>query len=171
MLCSRARARAQSDRVAVIEISRGLQPTDRAGTLVFSTKNRVSWINAAIEEEVWRYIGGICRAHGMTAVQVGGVDDHVHLLLGYPPTVSLSDAVKKIKGSSSKWMSERFEGFAGFRWQDGYGAFSIGQTQVADTVRYIQRQREHHRRTSFEVEYRRFLEVHEIETDERYVFG
>ena len=139
--------------------------------VVFSTKNRERWLRPEIEEDVWRYLGGICRAHQIKAVQIGGFDDHVHLLLGLPSTLALSDVIKRIKGESSKWLSAEVQGMNGFAWQDGYGAFSVGKSQIADTVRYIQDQRKHHQRATFEDEYRRFLKVHEIVSEEGYIFG
>jgi len=101
--------------------------------LVFSTKNCERWLRPEIEEDVWRYLGGICRAHQIKPVQIGGFDDHVHLLLGLPPTLALSNAMKRIKGESSKWLSAEVHGMKGFAWQDGYGAFSVGKSQIADT--------------------------------------
>ena len=95
--------------------------------IVFSTKNRERWLRPEIEEDVWRYLGGICRAHKIKALQIGGVDDHVHLLLGMPPTVAPSDIVKRIKGESSKWLSAERKDMADFAWQDGYGAFTVGK--------------------------------------------
>lgn len=139
--------------------------------IVFSTKNRERWLTPVIEKDVWRYLGGICRAHGIKALQIGGVEDHVHLLLGIPPTLALSDVMKRIKGESSKWLSREKRGMARFAWQDGFGAFSVGKSQITDTVHYIQSQREHHQVTTFEEEYRRFLRIHEIEADEKYMFG
>lgn len=119
--------------------------------VVFSTKNRERWLSAEVEEDVWRYLGGIGRAHGIKALQIGGVDDHVHLLFGMPPTLTLSDVVKRLKGESSKWLSAEIKGMKGFAWQDGYGAFTVGKSQIANTVRYIQTQREHHQRMSFDM--------------------
>lgn len=139
--------------------------------VVFSPKNRERWLRADIEEDVWRYLGGICRKHDVKALQIGGVDDHVHLLLGMPPTLALSDMVKRIKGESSKWLSKEKKGMAGFSWQDGYGAFTVGKSQIPDTIRYIQTQREHHQKVPFEDEYRKFLHFHEIEANEKYIFG
>ena len=139
--------------------------------LVFSTKNRTPRITAEIENEVWQYLGGICRTHGWKAVQIGGVDDHVHLLLGFPPTLVLSDAARRIKGESSKWISDKFPRLSDFAWQDGYGLFTIGHSQIEETVNYILRQREHHTKKTFAEEYRRFLQVHEIQADDRYIFG
>ena len=139
--------------------------------IVFSTKNRERWLRPEIEEDVWRYLGGICRTHHVKALQIGGVDDHVHLLLGVPPTLALSDVMKRIKGESSKWLSKEKKDMVGFGWQDGYGAFTVGKSQIPDTIRYIQTQREHHRKVTFEDEYRKFLHFHEIEADEKYIFG
>jgi REP element-mobilizing transposase RayT len=139
--------------------------------VVFSTKNRERWLTPDVEKEVWRYLGGICRAHRFAALQIGGMEDHVHLLLGCPPTVALSDFMKRLKGESSKWASTRFPGWTAFRWQDGFGAFSVGHSQIPATVRYIQGQRERHSRERFEDEYRNFLHVHEIAAEERYMFG
>lgn len=139
--------------------------------VVFSTKNRERWLCADGEEDVWRYLGGICRTHGVKALQIGGVDDHVHLLLGVPPTLALSDLVKRLKGESSKWLSAEIKGMKGFAWQAGYGAFTVGKSQIADTVRYIQTQREHHQAVTFEDEYRKFLKLHRIEAEERFIFG
>lgn len=139
--------------------------------LVFSTKNREAWLRPEVEEDVWRYLGGICLAHEIKALQIGGVEDHVHLLLGLPPTLAFSDVVRRIKGESSKWLSIEKAGFKGFAWQDGYGAFTVSQSHIPQTIRYIQSQREHHKKTTFQDEYRKFLHVHDIQVDERYVFG
>ena len=139
--------------------------------VVFSTKNRERWLRPEIEEDVWRYLGGICRAHKIKALQIGGVDDHVHLLLGMPPTVAPSDIVKRIKGESSKWLSAERKDMADFAWQDGYGAFTVGKSQIPDTIKYIQTQREHHAKVTFEDEYRKFLHFHEIDAEEKYIFG
>ena len=139
--------------------------------LVFSTKHRERWINPEIESEVWSYLGGICRAHGVKPMIVGGVEDHVHLLVGMPATLLLSDLMKRLKGESSKWISTKWPMLKEFSWQDGYGGFSIGHSQIGDTVGYIRRQREHHRKFSFEQEYRRFVEVHEIPVVEKYLLG
>lgn len=139
--------------------------------VVFSTKSREPWITSNIENEIWSYLGGICRTHGVKAQHIGGVDDHVHLLVGLPPTLALSDWMKRLKGESSKWISDHFPGMRGFAWQDGYAAFSVGQSQVDDTIRYVSNQREHHRKTTFAEEYRRFVEKHGLVVDDRYLLG
>ena len=139
--------------------------------IVFSTKNRERWLRSEIEDDVWRYLGGICRTHGVIALQIGGVEDHVHLMIGMPPTLALSDVVKRIKGESSKWLSAEKKSLTGFAWQDGYGAFTVGKSQISDTIRYIQNQREHHAKVTFEDEYRKFLGVHDLMAEEKYIFG
>ena len=139
--------------------------------LVFSTKNRERRIAPAIEEQVWRYLGGICRAHEVKALQIGGVEDHVHLLVGLPPVLALSELMRRLKGESSKWFSATFPNAGGFAWQDGYGGFSVGHSQIADTIRYILQQREHHGREPFEAEFKKFVQFHDLEADERYLFG
>jgi putative transposase len=139
--------------------------------VVFSTKNRERWIKSRIEERVWSYLGGIAREHEMVAQQIGGVEDHVHLVLGMRASMGVSKAVQLLKGVSSKWMNETFPDLRGFAWQDGYGAFTVSKSQLPVTIDYVARQREHHRTRTFEEEYRAMLELHEIAFDERYVLG
>ena len=139
--------------------------------VVFSTKNRESWLAAAKENRIWEYFGGIARSNGMKALKVGGYDDHIHILLALPATISVSKAVQLLKGASSRWMHESDTDMLAFAWQDGYGAFTLGLSQIADTIRYIEGQREHYRTKSFQEEYVNFLEKHEVEFDERYVWG
>ena len=95
----------------------------------------------------------------------------MHLLLSLPPTIALCDAVKRLKAESSKWLSAEVNGMKGFAWQDGYGAFTVGKSQITDTVHYIQNQREHHHHISFEEEYRKFLKLHQLDADEQFIFG
>jgi REP element-mobilizing transposase RayT len=138
--------------------------------VIFSTKNREPWIRADIEARVWSYLGGIARDNDMKALLVGGIENHVHLLLGLPPTLAVSKAIQLLKGGSSPWLKENFSGLGGFGWQDGYGAFTVSKSLVPDVAAYIRGQREHHRVKTFEEEYRAVLEKHEIQYDERYVF-
>ncbi len=139
--------------------------------VVFSTKNRVDWIAPQIEDRVWAYLGGIARKHKMTAIQVGGIDDHIHALLGAPPILSPSQVAKYLKGDSSLWIHREFQAMNGFAWQDGYGAFSVSRSEIPRVVEYIKNQRKHHEKESFEQEYIRLLQLHGIEYDERYLFG
>jgi putative transposase len=139
--------------------------------VVFSTKNRQRWITPDIEENVWRFLGGVCRDHGAKAIMIGGVEDHVHLLIGLSPSVALSELMRRLKGESSKWISAEWPALVEFSWQDGYGAFSIGQSQVARTIHYIAGQRTHHAKASFEEEFRKFVRMHDLPVDERYLLG
>ena len=138
--------------------------------VIFSTKNREPWLRQDIEQRVWSYLGGIARENEMRALIIGGIENHVHLLLGIPPVLAVSKAVQLIKGGSSGWIKETFPGMGGFGWQDGYGAFTVSKSHIPEVDAYIRNQREHHRLKTFEEEYRAFLDKHEIQYDERYVF-
>ncbi len=138
--------------------------------VIFSTKNREPWIRPDIESRVWSYLGGITRENDLKAILVGGIENHVHLLIGLPPTITVSKAVQLIKGGSSAWIKETFPGTRGFGWQDGYGAFTVSKSLVPEVENYIRQQREHHRVKTFEEEYRAMLEKHDIRFEERYLF-
>ncbi len=139
--------------------------------IVFSTKNRVRYINPEIERRVWEYIGGIARENKMTALQIGGVEDHIHTLVLALPTITPSKIAQLLKGGSSLWIHTEFTGIRDFSWQDGYGAFTVNKSIVSDIERYIQNQREHHRKMSFQEEYLEFLKKHGVDYDERYLWG
>lgn len=139
--------------------------------VIFSTKNRIGYIRVESEQRVWAYVGGVARRHGMKALQVGGVEDHIHALIMAPPKVPPSQIAQFLKGDSSKWIHEQFPVWHGFGWQDGYGAFTVSKSNVPDVIRYIQSQREHHRRKTFQEAYLEFLHKHEIEYDEGYLWG
>jgi putative transposase len=139
--------------------------------IVFSTKNRELWIKPAFEERIWAYLGGIAKTNGMTPLQIGGIEDHVHVLLGAPAVLALAKMVQLLKGASSGWIKETFPPMKGFAWQDGYGAFTVSRSNVPSVSEYIQGQRAHHRTKTFQEEYRDFLQRHGIEIDERYVWG
>jgi putative transposase len=139
--------------------------------LLFSTKNRKRWITPEIAERLWAYLGGIARQNDMTALRVGGIEDHVHLVLGLPPTVAPSKAAQLIKGASSNWIHDNFPALSAFRWQDGYGAFTVSKSNLPEILRYVEGQREHHREKTFQEEYRALLHKHGIKYDERYLWG
>jgi putative transposase len=131
--------------------------------VVFATAERRSAIHEEMQERLHAYLGGIARENGIEPLAVGGVTDHVHLLLSLPRTISVAKTVQLLKSGSSKWMHERFPGSRNFAWQEGYGAFSIGVSQRATTEKYIQAQAEHHKRISFADELKKFLAMHGIE--------
>lgn len=136
---------------------------------VFSTKNRRNIIPPEMQERLWAFLGGIARKNGFKTIAVGGTGNHVHMLLSLPATMPLAKAMQLLKGGSSHWMN----GVSGidFAWQEGYGAFTVGISQQAQTIAYIKSQPEHHRKRSFEEEFVVFLKKHGIEYDPRYVLG
>ena len=138
---------------------------------VFSTKDRRRTITSDLQERLWPYLGGIARDKGIKALAVGGVEDHVHVLLSLPSTMDIAKAVQLVKGGSSKWVHDTFPEHRAFAWQTGYGAFRIGISQVADTKRYIARQEEHHRTRTFQEEFTAILQKHGIQCDPRHVWG
>ena len=124
-----------------------------------------------IAQRVWAYLGGIAREKGMTALKVGGVEDHVHLVLGLPPTLAPSKAAQLLKGGSSNWIHENFPALSAFKWQDGYGAFTVSKSNLPEVIQYVEGQREHHRKKTFQEEYRALLDKHGVKYDERYLWG
>lgn len=137
---------------------------------VFSTKERRPLISPQFQPRLFQYFGGIAREHQMKLLSVGGVDDHVHLLVSIPKTLTIPKAMQLIKGSSSKWIHETFAEHRQFQWQEGYGAFSISIGDIERTQNYIDNQAEHHKKMDFMTEFIAFLDKHEIEFDEKYVF-
>lgn len=138
---------------------------------VFSTKDRRPFLrDQALREELHRYMGGILTNHDCQPLIVGGVEDHVHILSTLARTCQASEMVKEVKRGSSLWLKTKDPGPGDFAWQNGYGIFSIGLSQVAAVRTYIAAQEEHHRKATFQDEFREFLRRYEIEFDERYVW-
>jgi REP element-mobilizing transposase RayT len=133
--------------------------------LVFSTAERRPFIRDEIRERLHGYLVGIARENEIQVLAVGGTADHVHLLIFLPRTISIAKTVQLLKSGSSKWIHETFPGSRTFAWQEGYGAFAIGVSQKATTIKYILAQVEHHKRISFEEELRKFLSIHGIDED------
>ncbi len=128
---------------------------------VFSTKNRLPLISDEMQPRLWAYIGGIARANKFKALAVGGINDHAHVLMSLPPVMPVAKAVQLIKGGSSKWINDQMDRRS-FAWQDAYGAFTVGVSQVKSTIQYIERQKQHHAKMTFADEFRRILERHGI---------
>ncbi len=138
---------------------------------VFSTKERRPFLrDAALRDELQHYLGGILKRLECQPIVVGGVEDHVHLLASLSRTCEAAEMVKELKRGSSLWVKEREPGLGDFAWQSGYGMFSIGFSQIEEVRGYIAGQEEHHRKVSFQDEFRRLLQRYEIEYDERYVW-
>ena len=112
----------------------------------------------------------IFRDHDSPSLIIGGTADHIHALFVLGRTIAIADLVEEVRTGSSKWLKTKGGEFRNFHWQRGYGAFSIGQSNVAELKRYIRNQKQHHRRVTFQDEYRKFLKRYEIGSDERYVW-
>jgi REP element-mobilizing transposase RayT len=137
---------------------------------VFSTKERRPFITPELQERLWPFLGGIARQNKMKALEIGGVADHVHILLSLPSTMAVAKAVQLIKGGSSKWVHETFPDQRAFAWQEEYGAFSVSVSQLDKTIAYIRGQAKHHRKLTFQEEFLTLLKKHRIEYDERYLW-
>jgi REP element-mobilizing transposase RayT len=137
---------------------------------IFSTKERVPMLNPELRERLWPFLGGIAKQNGITPRSIGGVADHVHLLLSLPTTVPMAKAIQLIKAGSSAWIHQTFRQLHNFNWQQGYGAFSVSVSQLLETIHYIQNQVEHHRTRTFQQEYLAFLKRHELSFDDKYLW-
>lgn len=139
--------------------------------LIFSTKERFPFLaDKNIREQLHAYMAAILRNHDCPTLQVGGVADHVHALFVLSKNSSIAQIVYEVKRGSSKWIKTQGEEFKKFHWQSGYGAFSVSQSHVEQVRRYVLKREQHHRKVSFEDEYREFLRRYEVEFDEQYVW-
>ena len=136
--------------------------------VVFGTKDRRKLISKEIQPELWPYMAGICRNEGMAPIAIGGFDNHAHVLLHVPPTISVAKAVMLLKANSSRWMSRNIKQF---KWQDGYAAFGVSVSNTASVANYVRNQESHHKKRSFEDEYLALLRKHGVEFDPKYVFA
>ncbi|MEK6642597.1 MAG: IS200/IS605 family transposase [Planctomycetota bacterium] len=138
--------------------------------VIFSTKNRTNLIGPAIEPDLYAYIGGICRNADSPLLCAGGTTNHLHILISLSKTQALANLMMDIKKATSKWIKTKDIHLADFQWQEGYGGFTIGESQVDDLKRYIDRQKEHHRTTTFEEEYVTFLKKYNAPYDDRHLW-
>jgi putative transposase len=138
---------------------------------VFSTKERRPLMTPDLCKRLWPFLGGIARQNQMKVLKIGGVADHVHILLSLPATLPISKAMQLIKGSSSKWVHKTFPEQRLFEWQEKYGAFTVSVSQLDNIVKYIEDQAEHHRKITFQEEFLALLKKHRVEFDERYLWG
>ena len=138
--------------------------------IIFSTKDRESWLDSDVRPRMHAYLAAVCRDLGAQLVRVGGVADHVHIVTTLPRTLSQAQMIERIKKVSSKWIKTLDARYRGFFWQRGYGAFSVSPSQVDAVLQYVDTQQEHHRTRTFQDEYRELLRRHGIDFDERYVW-
>ncbi len=138
--------------------------------IVFSTKNRYPFIDDHIKEELFKYLGGMCKHRECSPIIVGGYKNHVHILCLLSRKIALMKLIEEIKIHSSKWMKKKGIKYENFYWQNGYGGFSVNPAQIEVVKNYILTQESHHRRKSFKDEYRLFLRDNNTDYDERYVW-
>jgi putative transposase len=139
--------------------------------LVFAVKHREASLNKDIREKVFQYMSGIITSMGHKSIIVNGVADHVHILVGLNPNISISDTVHDIKRSSSLFINKEKMVKGKFAWQEGYGGFTYSRSQLENVYRYIQNQEKHHEKSTFRKEYIRFLEKYEIDFDHQFIFN
>ncbi|MCT2560709.1 IS200/IS605 family transposase [Chryseobacterium herbae] len=138
--------------------------------IVFSTKYRQDFIDEEIEKELFSYIAVLCKDFESPALQIGGTDDHIHILCLLSRKIPLMKLVQEIKAHSSKWMKTKGPQYENFFWQDGYAAFSVCRDEVNRVTNYIKNQRIHHQKQKFKDEVIEMLEKHHIDYDEKYVW-
>jgi len=136
--------------------------------LVFSTKDRAPLVTADNRERLYEYMGGIIRHERGSLLEIGGMPDHVHLLVRHKTSLSVADLLRLIKGGSSHWMNQLPDS-SPFGWQNGYGAFSVSESRIAAVRKYIRTQEEHHTRRTFRDELITLLRKHNIDYDEKYL--
>jgi putative transposase len=135
---------------------------------IFSTKERRNTIPAELQEPLWAYLVGIANHLKIKSLAIGGTENHVHLLLGLPQTMTVAEAVQKLKANSSRWLREQG---VDFQWQEGYGAFSVSPSLIEAVQHYIRNQKEHHPKRSFEEEFRAILDKNGVAYDEEKLFA
>ena len=138
--------------------------------LTFSTKNRYPFIDDNIKNDLWEYLGGICKGLECYPVQVGGYYDHIHICCLLSKKITQVEFVMNVKKQSSKWIKTKDDKYASFYWQNGYGIFSVNPSELDVVVKYIKNQEEHHRKYSFQEEFIAFLKKYGVEYDERYIW-
>ena len=137
---------------------------------VFAVSSRESLIKPEFKEELYKYITGIIRNQGQKLISINGMPDHVHILVGLKPAMALADLVREIKADSTNFVNKNKLVHGRFSWQEGYGGFSYGHSQLTGIINYIRDQEQHHAKRTFREEYLRFLKKYEIDHDERFVF-
>ena len=138
--------------------------------IVFSTKDRLPYLRTERQDDVFAYMGGIVREMKGSAININGVEDHVHMLVRLPASLATAKAVETVKTNSSRWIHEWRILHRTFAWQGGYAAFSVSESRADEVAQYITNQAEHHRKTTFQEELIAFLKRARIPYDERYLW-
>jgi REP element-mobilizing transposase RayT len=138
--------------------------------IVFGTKNRTPFIAPDLRERPYPYLAATAPGNGTKVLAIGGVSDHIHLLISFGREVTIADTIKTLKAASSRWVHDTFPDRREFAWQNGYGAFSVGYTNLDAVREYLAGQEEHHKVTTFQEEYRTLMQRAGLTWDERYVW-
>ena len=138
--------------------------------IIFSTKNREPLIHADVEKELYAYMASIGNELKCFVSKINGTKDHVHIACCLSRTITIATLLEEVKRSSSKWIKTKGSAYKKFAWQTGYGAFSFGESQLQDVVRFINDQKEYHENKTYKEEFRELLEKYKVEYDERYVW-
>ncbi len=138
--------------------------------VIFAVKGRANLISKAWKEKLYQYINGIIANKNQKLMIINGMPDHLHLLIGFKPDCNLSDLIRDIKANSSRWINENRFVAGKFEWQTGFGAFTVGQSQIKSVINYISKQEEHHKKKTFREEYIEFLRAYQIEFKPEYIF-
>ena len=138
--------------------------------IVFAVKGRDNLISLKWKDELYKYITGIVRNEGQKMIAINGMPDHIHILIGMKPNVTLSDIVRDIKANSSKFINEKRWIAGKFEWQNGFGAFSYSHSQLTSVIKYIENQEEHHKTKTFREEYVEFLKLYNVDFKTEYLF-
>jgi len=138
--------------------------------IIFTVKGRSNFIQNEWKTELYKYVAGIVNGKSQKLYSIGGMPDHIHLLIGYSPSISVSDLIRDIKSNSSAFINRKMFIDKKFRWQSGFGAFSYGKSQISDVIRYIENQQEHHKHRTFREEYIQLLKNFDVDFDSDYLF-
>ena len=137
---------------------------------VFAVRDRACLLKGSWKEELHKYITGVVKNYGHKLIAINSMPDHIHVFIGLKPVQSISDLLKQIKESSSKWINKKNYAYGKFNWQAGYGAFSYSYSQIDTVVKYIENQQQHHQRKTFVDEYIEFLKKFNVQYEERFIF-
>jgi len=138
--------------------------------LIFHVKNERVLICQKDEEELYAYLGGIIKQHFSEPIRIGGADNHIHILANMSKNISLANFIEEIKKNSSRWIKTKDIYYKNFAWQGGYAGYSVSQSKIEVVKKYIERQKEHHKKTTFKDEYIKFLNEYGINYDENYLW-
>ena len=139
--------------------------------LIFSTRGRESLFDETTQTKLWQYLGGICNGTGCIPVQIGGTDNHVHLLVVLSRNIAVMELVRKLKADSANWLKRVDEKYQSFGWQTGYGAFSVNPAECGKVIEYILNQKQHHEKRNFCDELRLFLKKYSVDYNEKYLWN